>query len=347
MKRAAAAAAAAVLAGTAAAADTTPGQFRLALAGGGGMRVSWSTPDAAPTQCSYGTTPALGQTATGTSASYGWSWHHHVLLPQLAPSTTYYYACGGAATPTAFASPPAPGSRAPFGVAVYGDWGWLDSVQRPTLPVGGLQANWSATLTRQLLEGLKDKGAYELIYHVGDIAYEDDGFGHPDGLLNFTYERDYDGWFDWIENISSARPYMVAAGNHESECHSPYCILNLNSTGLKLNNFTAYNARWAMPGADSGGVLAMWHSFDYANAHFVAADTSTDFPGAPEGTTGDGGFPFLPAGSFGAPGQYMAWLEADLAAAAASRAAGKIDWIIAGAHRPFEECVRVLGVGVR
>jgi len=94
-----------------------------------------------------------------------------------------------------------------------------------------------------------------------------------------------------------------------------------------------------MPGADSGGVLAMWHSWDYANAHFVALDTSTDFPGAPEGTTGDSGFPFLPAGSFGAPGQYMAWLEADLAAAAAARAAGKIDWIITGAHRPFEEGV--------
>ena len=49
------------------------------------------------------------------------------------------------------------------------------------------------------------------------------------------------------------------------------------------------------------------YSFDYGRMHFVSIDTSTDFPGAPEGKTGDGNFPQLPAGGFAPDGAYMAW----------------------------------------
>jgi len=44
--------------------------------------------------------------------------------------------------------------------------------------------------------------------------------------------------------------------------------------------------------------------------------------------------PWLPAGGFGAEGEYMAWVEADLAAAAANP---DVKWIVAGGHRPFED----------
>jgi len=88
-----------------------------------------------------------------------------------------------------------------------------------------------------------------------------------------------------------------------------------------------------MPGPESGGVLAMWHSWDYANVHFVSIDTSTDFQDAPEGTTGDSHMPWFPAGSFAPTGAYMAWLDADLAAARARGAT----WIVAGGHRPTED----------
>jgi hypothetical protein len=61
--------AAVALAGVCAAADAT--QFKLAWANGGGMRVAWRTADAAsPSQCSYGTMPSLGLTASGTSKAY-------------------------------------------------------------------------------------------------------------------------------------------------------------------------------------------------------------------------------------------------------------------------------------
>ena len=106
--------------------------------------------------------------------------------------------------------------------------------------------------------------------------------------------------------------------------------------GQQLRNFSAYNARWAMPSAESGGVGAMWHSWELGRVHFVSLDTET-CPGCEEEKTGDSHFPLFPAGGFAPEGAYMAWLERDLAAAAASRAAGSLDFIVAGGHRPFED----------
>ena len=71
-------------------------------------------------------------------------------------------------------------------------------------------------------------------------------------------------------------------------------------------------------------------------------NTETDFPGAGEEKTGDSGDKRLPAGSFGQEGEYLAWLEKDLAAANASRTAER-PWIIAGGHRPFHEIQATAG----
>ncbi len=141
---------------------------------------------------------------------------------------------------------------------------------------------------------------------------------HTGDLLEFTYEQVYDGFMTWMENITATIPYMVSPGNHESECHSPYCILHLPSTGWHLNNFSAYNTRWHMPSAESGGVLSMWHSFSYGGVHFTSLNTETDFEGAPESRDGDSGIFLLPAGHFAPDGAYMRWLENDLAQAAAN-----------------------------
>jgi hypothetical protein len=45
---------------------------------------------------------------------------------------------------------------------------------------------------------------------------------------------------------------MVLPGNHESECHSPACLLD-STYKHALQNFTAYNARFRMPFQESGG----------------------------------------------------------------------------------------------
>eukprot|EP01052_Picozoa_sp_SAG31_P016686 SAG31_NODE_1114_length_9852_cov_2.761509_6_plen_258_part_00 len=99
---------------------------------------------------------------------------------------------------------------------------------------------------------------------------------------------------------------------------------------LVQNNFTAFNARWHMPSQSSGGALNMWYSWNYGPVHFVSINTETDFPTAEERRHGDASS--MPAGKFGRPGEYLAWLEADLAKAYANRAMRP--WIIAGGHRP-------------
>jgi hypothetical protein len=77
----------------------------------------------------------------------------------------------------------------------------------------------------------------------------------------------------------------------------------------------------------------MWYSFDYGPVHFVALNTETDFPGAPEEHFGDCTSCRFPAGSFGQSGEYLTWLEADLKAAHANR--DEVPWIVTFGHRPF------------
>lgn len=77
------------------------------------------------------------------------------------------------------------------------------------LPVGGLQGNWSAVLVRELMEGLHANGSIGQVIIAGDIAYSDDSFGHLGTALSFGYEGVMDGWFSWIENVSTTIPFMV------------------------------------------------------------------------------------------------------------------------------------------
>lgn len=335
MARAATALAAAAAVGLAAA--DAPSQFHIAVAPAG-MRVAFKmNATAAPQTCVYGAAPGqLNATATtGAGRQYlpDHGYHFDALLAPLAPATQYWYSCAGSPA-KAFTTAPV-GTDEPFNLVAFGDWGWLGTAERgPALGVGGLQLNWSAVPARQLLESLHRNGSADLVWNIGDMAYADDAFGYWADLLKFDYENVYDSWMSWIENVSSTTPFMVAPGNHESECHSPACFVDLPGLGEKLRNFSAYNARWVhMPWAESGGSSPMWFSFDYGMAHFTVLDTSTDFPDAPEGTTGDSHSPLLPAGGFAPNGTYAQWVEADLARAAANPATR---WIIAGGHRPFE-----------
>jgi len=82
-----------------------------------------------------------------------------------------------------------------------------------------------------------------------------------------------------------------------------------------------------MPSAESGSTaLNMWYSFNYGSIHFTQIDTETDYIGAPgdEYSSKNGGF-----------GDQVAWVTADLAAAAAARAGGRVTWMIASGHRPI------------
>eukprot|EP01059_Diplonema_ambulator_P017833 TRINITY_DN29932_c0_g1_i1.p1 TRINITY_DN29932_c0_g1~~TRINITY_DN29932_c0_g1_i1.p1 ORF type:complete len:459 (+),score=168.54 TRINITY_DN29932_c0_g1_i1:46-1422(+) len=332
--------------------DITPEQIHLAFQGQdangnpSGMNVAWYTKEKTDAVVTYGTDRnSLTMSATGLTNEYhlGHGFHHNADMVNLTPNTTYYYQVGTdeKSAVYTFKTAPATSNFVPMSISIFGDMGWLGSAERPMrLDVGGLKKNWSAVPTRQTMEKLRLQGEIEWVWHLGDIGYADDAFGHD--VVGGLYEEAYNGFMNWMQNLSANSAYMVSVGNHESECHSPECVVD-PATGLQLNNFSAYTHRWHMPAKSSGGVSNMWYSWNYGNIHFVSINTETDFPNAPEETHGDSGI--FPAGGFGRPGEYMAWLEADLKAAHEARTSGAPNarkWIVAGGHRPC--CGEIPGV---
>lgn len=201
-------------------------QFHLAVADGGRLSVSFRYDSPAPATCVYGPlrAPASMNATSHRIASY-WNstFHHHVLLAALGPSVAGSYSCAGGPTYN-FTSPPAPGATG-WSFVNFADWGYLGTEERgPSIPVGGLATNWSAVPVRTLLERLVVGGdptlppQPELVLLNGDIGYWDDSFGDNNGVdfFAFTQELITDAWFEWVQNVTATRPFMVTQGNHES-----------------------------------------------------------------------------------------------------------------------------------
>lgn len=323
-----------------AATGTIPEQIHIALAGLTGMRIMWYTASTTESSVAYlGTDSSnLNQLFSGSQKTYlkNWGSHHTVLIEGLSLDTDYFYQVGDNTTRSSvfsFRTPTAPTATDALHFAVLGDMGYLDSVQRPMGVLGSktMAGNWSAVFSRQLMESWKDKKAVNMVWHMGDVGYADDATFHSmKTLISFEYEDAYNGYMNWIQNLTAVLPYHVCPGNHESECHDPACIVKPNEYGKPLANFTAFNARWAMPSEESGGVANMWYSWDYGSVHFVSIDSETDFPDAPEDEKGDS--KIFAAGKFAPEGTYLRWLEADLQKASADP---NVAWIVAGGHRPF------------
>eukprot|EP00730_Choanoeca_flexa_P015560 TRINITY_DN7174_c0_g1_i1.p1 TRINITY_DN7174_c0_g1~~TRINITY_DN7174_c0_g1_i1.p1 ORF type:complete len:483 (+),score=102.42 TRINITY_DN7174_c0_g1_i1:1170-2618(+) len=329
--------------------STTPEQIHLALSGKNehgystGYRVAWFTEDStinSTVQYGLKSSGELSQSAcnlNGPRQYLGDHGYHHVAEMTLSmPGEEYLYRVGneeGGWSSVFTTKAPITDPEHSFGVSVFGDMGWLGSKERPmVVTVAGLKKNWTAVPTRQVMEDLKNEQAIDMVWHLGDIGYADDAFAHHPAKM--SYEEAYNGYMNWLQNVTSTVPYMVAAGNHESECHSPACLLD-DKVAKSLSNFSAYNTRWHMPADESNGVLNMWYSFNHGPVHFVSINSETDFPGAGEENTGDSHDPFLPAGHFAPEGAYLRWLEEDLRKAQQER--GMRPWILAGGHRPYDE----------
>jgi len=323
-------------------AASSPSQIHIAFAGKtekgfpSGVSVMWWTLDKTDTNVFYGTSLSFSEHETGSCVNYikDHGYHHSVVIKGLAPDTLYYYQVGslnGTRSSTYSFMSPSNSREKDFSVAIFGDMGWLDANERPSLvDCCGLKSNWSASFSRQVLEDWKNDKSIDFVWHLGDIGYADDAFGKESAdAVKFLYEEVYNGYMDWVQNLTSTLPYMVAVGNHESECHSPNCIVNFFH-GEALKNFTAYINRWRMPSEESGGNTNMWYSFDVGNVHFISVNTETNFPGAGEEHKGDSGI--FEAGGFW--GDYLGWLENDLKAASEDP---DVKWIFAGGHRPWRD----------
>ena len=321
-----------------------------------GMKIGWYTNDRPSTLSTveFGTSPTqLSTSSVSTVNQYlaGHGWHHVALMNCTAPSggssligNDVYYRVGSGNNNTTWSkvytfSTSKWKSGTTTTVSMFGDLGYEDSAHRKAtimevepeqfespissttslrrrqLRPNGLTKEWSATFTREYIEHLKNRDVLDMVFHAGDIGYADDSFLIDP--LHFTYEEVYNGYMNWFQNVTAIMPYMVSPGNHESECHSPACVVHHTEYGIPLSNFTAFNARWHMPSAESGGHARsnMWYSFNFGDVHYVSINSETDFVGAEESTTGDSHMKNLPAGGFGYKGEYMKWLENDLATA--------------------------------
>jgi len=263
-----------------------PQQLHLAVTGNPTeMVVTWISRDKdEPSIVQYGlTSQNLDTNATGTIFTYtagidGWSgWIHRVTLVELKTATTYYYRVGmpdSWSDVFTFVTAPNPSDSA-FGkqvIALVADQG--------TYP-----ASWEVI---DLMIASHAQEAFNLVLHAGDVCYA--------GVSSeWELEEIWDVWEDWVEPIAANVPYMFAVGNHE-----------------KYYNFAAYNNRFLMPGAQSGGNGNFWHSFDYGLIHFLCFSTEHNY----------------------APGseQYN-WIVQDLIKANQNRHLRP--WLIVSAHRPL------------
>jgi hypothetical protein len=108
------------------------------------------------------------------------------------------------------------------------------------------------------------------------------------------YEPTWDVWMEQIAPIASVMPYQVTVGNHE-----------------QFFDFASYDARFNMPGAETGGNASFYYSFDQGTIHVTSFSTES---------------------AFDPSSAQHAWIEADLAAA---RANPHTKWLILSGHRPL------------
>lgn len=201
-----------------------------------------------------------------------------------------------------------------------------------------LRVNEQTTISA--LEEMID--SYEFMVHAGDMAYADYWLKEEiQGYLPTTttaqgaqvYESILNAFYDELINITSAKAYMVNAGNHEANCDNGGTTNKTSGVAYTESiclpgqtNFTGYINHWRMPSGPSGGLGNFWYSYDYGMVHFVHIDTETDLGNGLIGP--DEGSPEY-AGPFGSDNQQIDWLADDLASVNRT----VTPWIVVFGHR--------------
>ncbi|TPX19103.1 uncharacterized protein E0L32_011176 [Thyridium curvatum] len=294
------------------------------------------------------------QSCSDQSTTYASSrtWSNVVVLGGLRPATTYYYQIVSTnSTVEHFMSPRVPGDTTPFSMdvvidlGVYGADGFTlkgDHAKRDDIPL--IDPALNHTTIDRLARTVND---YEFVIHPGDFAYADDWFLSPKNLLHgeAAFQAILEQFYAQLAPIAARKPYMASPGNHEAACEEIPFTAGLCPEGQK--NFTDFMHRFSstMPTAFASNstnctaasqakkaqALAnppFWYSFDYGMAHVVMFNTETDFPDAPDQP---GGSAHLDGGPFGANGQQLAFLEADLASVDRT----VTPWVVVAGHRPW------------
>jgi hypothetical protein len=287
-------------------------QIRIAYNGPNGMSVSWNTPRRLELPIVlYGEDPLfLFGAALGTSTTFNssTSYDNKVYINNLKPNTKYYYRVtdqprydGSYNQPENFyfVTSKEAGDRSSFSIAAFGDLGIITGTTPET-----------AQIPDTFYSVFEHRSDIDFIWHSGDFGYandwqdeEDDGI-FPNITGTQAYSQIMNAYYDQFTNVTMNVPYMVGPGNHEAQCGVATADPVTCVEGQK--NFTSFREHFAMPTKDqtNGYSQNMWYSWEHGMTHFVQLNSETDFPDAPEGVY---------SGPFGAEGQQLAWLEADLA----------------------------------
>ncbi|OAY64001.1 Purple acid phosphatase 22 [Ananas comosus] len=239
-----------------------PQQIHISVVGDNRMRISWVTDDKhVPSLVEYGKVSGVyDMSATGEYTSYRYFLYasgkiHHVTIGPLEPDAVYYYRCGGVGDEFSFKTPP---PALPIEFVVIGDLG---------------QTEWTASTLSNIA-----KSPYNVLLLPGDLSYAD------------GQQPLWDSFARLVSPLARSRPWMVATGNHDAESSlSPLSPADMQQqcSNLKAvmncDPFLAYNARWRMPGEESGSHSNLFYSFHVAGGaiHVIVLGSYAEFgPGS-------------------------------------------------------------------
>ncbi|UJR35793.1 hypothetical protein I4U23_028541 [Adineta vaga] len=267
------------------------------------MIVTWVTMNPInDSMVEYGETDILNQRVNGTVSIFQDSgsekrreYIHRVVLRNLLPGRRYFYHCGSEVygwSPIFWFTAMRNDSNFVVRAAVYGDMGKDIAYSMPRL------------------QEETQLGHFDLILHVGDMAYD----------MNSDNARFGDEYMNAIESIAGYIPYMTCPGNHES-----------------AYNFSQYFAKFSMPSSMNtyGGDANHFYSFNVGSAHVIGF--STEF------------YYYTEYGFDQIINQYQ-WLEEDLKKANKPANRARHPWIITMGHKPMycsnsddDECLTTEG----
>lgn len=190
---------------------------------------------------------------------------HNVLLTELELDTEYIYYFGnpqyGFSEKLKFKTAPKIGSKRILNFIAFGDLGSVPLGYHPYRSPPGAVATYKSLI--------KDVSSnpYDLILHIGDIAY---AYGCGLGWEFFGHN---------IEPIASKVPWLVSVGNHEYQYrNSPFRTNWTNyygdDSGGECN--VPFMKRFDMPRGPKDE-KNIWYSFDYGQVHFIFLSFEHDF----------------------------------------------------------------------
>ena len=187
---------------------------------------------------------------------------HQVTMDNLKPGYRYEYKFGddkyGWSDGYSFNTPPMPSPNATAKFVAFGDMGNGQEDDSRQV-VHGQQPSLNTTfgLKREVILSPIDT---VLVMHIGDISYAR------------GYASVWDEFFDQIQEIATAAPYMVCIGNHERDFPKSGSFYVGQDSGGECG--VPYEKRFPMP---RPSLDEAWYGFDYGSVHVVLMSTEHDF----------------------------------------------------------------------